>query len=79
MKVPRDVDAGGLITLLERNGYTVIRQTGSHIRLSKMFDDVEHAITVPNHRPIKIGTLHGIVKDICFVNKIDVKDFYSQL
>ena len=79
MKVPRDVDASDLIKLLARYGYEVIRQTGSHIRLSKKLDEGEHAITVPNHQPLKIGTLQSIVKDICFVNGLDVTEFYSRL
>ena len=48
----------------------VIRQTGSHIRLTKVIDGKEHAITIPNHKPIKIGTLQNIVKDICANNRI---------
>ena len=79
MKVPRDVDASELITLLKRHGYTVIRQTGSHIRLSVVIDNKEHAITVPNHKPIKIGVLQNIVKDVCNVNELAVSEFYQQL
>jgi len=79
MKVPRDVNASELIKLLERLGYVIIRQTGSHIRLSKKINDNDHAITIPNHRPIKIGTLQCIVKDICIINKLDIFEFYSQL
>ena len=79
MKIPRDVDAGKLIKLLERYGYAVIRQTGSHIRLSKHFKGKEHTITIPNHRPIKIGTLQGIVKDICMFNGMDTTEIYKQL
>jgi predicted RNA binding protein YcfA (HicA-like mRNA interferase family) len=78
MKVPRNVEANDLINLLKRYGYDVIRQTGSHIRLSKKFDEGEHDITVPNHKPIKIGTLQNIVKDICFVNNLDINEFYRQ-
>ena len=79
MKVPRDVDASELIKLLERHGYIVIRQTGSHIRLSKIIDDGEHAITVPNHKPVKIGTLQNIMKDFCAVNRLDINEIYRQL
>ena len=47
MKVPRDVDAYELISVLQRYGYIPVRQTGSHIRLSKKLDEGEHVITVP--------------------------------
>ena len=79
MKVPRDVDASHLINVLVKYGYVITRQTGSHIRLSKKLDDGEHSITIPNHNPIKIGTLQGIVKDICRVNGMDTGELYNQL
>jgi predicted RNA binding protein YcfA (HicA-like mRNA interferase family) len=79
MKVPRDVDAVDLISLLRRYGYVIIKQTGSHVRLSKKLDNGEHSITVPNHKPIKMGTLQSIVKDICFANNLDANAFYLQL
>ena len=79
MRVPRDVNADSLIRLLEKYGYIIIRQTGSHIRMSKKTDDAEHNITIPNHKPIKIGTLQNIIKDICSFNKLDINNFYRQL
>ena len=79
MKVPRDVSAEDLIKLLSQYGYVVDRQTGSHIRLSKSLDEGTHNITIPNHSPIKIGTLQSIIKDICQVNKLDINDLYRQL
>ena len=79
MRVPRDVNADELIKLLERYGYIVVRQTGSHIRMLKKTVESEHTITVPNHKPIKIGTLQGIAKDICSFNKLDINAFYKQL
>ena len=79
MRIPRDVNADELIEALEKYGYVFVRQTGSHIRMSKKTDEREHAITVPNHKPIKIGTLQGIVKDICAFNGLDINDFYKKL
>lgn len=79
MRVPRDVNADELIKLLVRYGYIVARQTGSHIRLSQKTSEGEHVITIPNHKPIKIGTLQSIVKDICKYNKININNFYEQL
>ena len=79
MRVPRDVNAAELIKLLERYGYSVIRQTGSHIRMLKKTDEGEHNITIPNHKPIKIGTPHDIVKDICSFNELNINHFYKQL
>jgi predicted RNA binding protein YcfA (HicA-like mRNA interferase family) len=44
-------------------GYEVSRQKGSHIRLTCNSPKVHH-ITIPNHDPIKVGTLATILSDI---------------
>ncbi len=64
MKLPRDCGAPELVRALTRFGYRVTRQTGSHIRLTKSLPAGEHHITVPNHTPIKVGTLSAILKDV---------------
>jgi predicted RNA binding protein YcfA (HicA-like mRNA interferase family) len=56
MKLPRDLSGEALAKALEKLGYTMDRQTGSHIRLTTQ-ENGEHHITIPNHSPIKIGTL----------------------
>jgi predicted RNA binding protein YcfA (HicA-like mRNA interferase family) len=38
-------------------------QTGSHIRLTTQ-ENGEHHITIPNHSPMKIGTLSAILRDV---------------
>jgi predicted RNA binding protein YcfA (HicA-like mRNA interferase family) len=63
MKLPRDLSGEVLAKALEKLGYTVDRQTGSHIRLTTQ-ENGEHHITIPNHSPIKIGTLSAILRDI---------------
>lgn len=65
MKIPRDLDANDLIKLLKNYGYVTTRQTGSHIRLSTT-QNGQHHITIPNHSPLKIGTLAAILADIAF-------------
>ena len=57
MKFPRGVSADRLIRALERVGYEVVRQKGSHVRLRHQGPPA-HAITVPLHDPLKTGTLH---------------------
>ena len=63
MKLPRDLSGKTLATALEKLGYVIERQTGSHIRLRTEAEG-QHQITVPSHRYIKIGTLNSIIKDI---------------
>ena len=63
MKLPRDVSGNDLIKALKKLGYHVTRQAGSHIRLT-LSGTLEHHVTIPNHDPIKVGTLSGILSDI---------------
>ncbi len=62
MKIPRKIRAKELIKFLSQFGYYPTRQKGSHIRLSK--SDGSHHITIPNHEPLKIGTLNSIINDL---------------
>lgn len=63
MKLPRNVSAQDLIKGSKKLGNEVTRQTGSHIRISTE-QNGQHHITIPNHDPLKIGTLSAILNDI---------------
>ena len=63
MKIPRDVTANDLLKVLKLFGYEIVRQKGSHIRIKTELNG-EHYETIPNHKPIKIGTLSGILQNI---------------
>lgn len=62
MKLPRSLSAIALIKALKKFDYEVTRQTGSHIRITTQLNG-EHHVTIPNHDPLKIGTLSGILTD----------------
>ena len=63
-KIPGDISGTALVKLLDKMyGYIQTRQTGSHIRLTTQLNG-EHHITIPNHNPIKLGTLSAILFDI---------------
>ena len=51
-----------VIRALQRDGWVVVRQKGSHIRLQKNLQDEVLKLTVPAHRPIKRSTLSHILK-----------------
>jgi len=51
-----------VINALRRNGWVVVRQRGSHIRLHKRTADETLKLIVPAHRPIKKSTLAHILK-----------------
>lgn len=60
-KVP-SLNYNELIRALQRDGWVVVRQKGSHIRLQKRLQDEVLKLTVPAHRPIKRSTLSRILK-----------------
>jgi len=51
-----------VINALRRDGWVVVRQKGSHIRLHKRTADETMKLIVPAHRPIKRSTLSHIIK-----------------
>ena len=77
MKLPRDVNSDKLISVLAQFGYSVSRQVGSHIRLTSQ--DGKHQITIPNHDPLKLGTLHKILKDVCLHTNTQISDIVGKL
>jgi predicted RNA binding protein YcfA (HicA-like mRNA interferase family) len=63
MRISRDIDGPKLIKALKRYDYEPTRQTGSHIRLTTQ-QNGQHHITIPNHDPIRIGTLNAIFTEV---------------
>ncbi len=53
-----------LCKVLEKEGFVLVRQTGSHCIYQKETDEGKVTIPVPVHssRPLKKGTLHSILK-----------------
>ena len=51
-----------IIRALQRNGWVVVRQRGSHVRLQKHSATETKKLTVPAHRPVKRSTLAHILK-----------------
>lgn len=64
-----------IIRALQRDGWTVVRQRGSHFRLQKRVGDEVLKITVPAHRPVKRSTLAHILKQA----RLDLEDFLKLL
>ncbi|KPJ54263.1 MAG: hypothetical protein AMS16_04880 [Planctomycetes bacterium DG_58] len=63
MRLPRDLSGDDLARALRRFGYTVTRQTGSHVRLTTV-ESGEHHITIPRHDALRLGTLAAVLADV---------------
>lgn len=79
MKLPRDLGGEELAKLLERYDYRITRQTGSHLRLTSTLKGAEHHVTIPRHKPLKIGTLNNILKDIAAYLEMDKQELIREL
>ena len=65
-----------VVKALGKIGFTVSRQKGSHIRLSRIQDESKQMVTVPNHKVMRKGTLlNGILKPI----NLSLEDFKKLL
>lgn len=78
MKLPRDLDGAQLVRALRALEYTVTRQKGSHIRITTQLDGEHHEV-VPNHQPIRVGTLSGILKSIATHHGLSVEELLGKL
>ena len=71
MKTPRDVNGAEAVRALKRLGFVQVRQTGSHLILRKD----NRTIVVPQHKPLKPGTLKGVVEQA----GLTVEEFVEEL
>lgn len=77
MKIPRDCYGAELVRALRRLGDETRWQTGSHIQVSTQ-QGGKHHVSVPDHRPLKLGLLHGLLKDIAGHHRWTVEELVRE-
>jgi len=77
-KLPQ-ISGQDLVKFIEKLGYQIVRQKGSHIRLRKVTSIGEHNITVPNHKTIAKGTLNDILTRVSLWNNISKEELIKML
>ncbi len=60
-KLPTDLSGRDLVKALQRIGFVVQRQRGSHIVLRR--EGPFARVTVPNHKTLRPGTLRTILQE----------------
>ncbi len=73
-KVP-SLNYDKVIKALQRDGWVIVRQKGSHIRLQKHIANEVLKIIVPAHKPLKRATLSHILKQA----RLTVDNFLKKL
>jgi len=79
MKLPRDLGGRELANLLSKYGYEITRQTGSHLRLTCTFKGAEHHLTIPKHKPLRVGTLSSIVNEVASYLEMERQNLIKEL
>jgi len=64
-----------VVRALQRDGWTIVWQKGSHIRMHKRIGNELLKITIPAHQPVKPSTLSHILKQA----SIDLDHFLNLL
>jgi predicted RNA binding protein YcfA (HicA-like mRNA interferase family) len=77
-KLPQ-ISGASLVKILLSLGYVVIRQRGSHVRLTKNTTVGEHSVTVPEHKVIAKGTLNDIISKVSLWNNISKETLIKML
>ena len=79
MKKLKQLSGKEVVKIFEMHGFEIKRKVGSHVRLTFIQKDSSYHVTIPLHTPLKLGTLHGIVKDfeVCFGQAEAEKYFFN--
>ena len=71
MRLPRDVNGEEAVKALLRLGFSDLRQTGFH----RIMRRDGKTVVVPMHRPIKPGTLKGLIEQ----SGVSLDEFLGEL
>lgn len=78
MRLPRDVSGRAMARALGRLGYVLTRRKGSHMRYTTQRNG-EHHLAIPDHDPLRLGTLHDILKDVAAHHRLTVEQLLCEL
>ena len=74
MKIPRDLSGRELVRALCKHwDYRIVHQAGSHIILQTETPGHQR-IPVPDHSPLRIGTLNAILRLVAEQKRVDRED-----
>ncbi|KAF0134422.1 MAG: hypothetical protein FD145_647 [Candidatus Saganbacteria bacterium] len=69
------LSAREIISGLKRIGFEIVKQKGSHIKLSRRVADRKIVTIVPNHKTVMPGTLKGILE----LAEVELEEFIGNL
>lgn len=60
--MPKRYSAKEILSALQKAGFSVASQKGSHIKLTKNVNDKVYTVIVPYHKEVAIGTFGSILR-----------------
>jgi predicted RNA binding protein YcfA (HicA-like mRNA interferase family) len=79
VRIPRQLSGQEVAHALRVLGYESVRREGSHVRLTTKVNGTHH-VTVPNHRPLKLGTLlGGVLKPVAAHHRLTIEELLAKL
>jgi predicted RNA binding protein YcfA (HicA-like mRNA interferase family) len=69
-----DVSGAELVKALQKAGFLILRQKGSHVSMEKVDSAGQWRTIVPMHREIARGTLHDILKQTG-LSRVELRKF----
>ena len=79
MKLPRDLAGADLVRVLCKHyGYRQVNREGSHIIL-QVETPGHHRIAVPDHHPLRLGTLNAILRAVAAAQEVEKEDILRRL
>jgi predicted RNA binding protein YcfA (HicA-like mRNA interferase family) len=60
--MPKLYSSRVILSALQRAGFSIVSQKGSHIKLNRVTNGKSSTVIVPNHKEIAIGTFQSILK-----------------
>lgn len=67
--MPKLYSARVVLSTLQKAGFSIISQKGSHIKLNKRTGEKSFTAIVPNHKEIALGTFNSILKQAGMTKK----------
>jgi predicted RNA binding protein YcfA (HicA-like mRNA interferase family) len=79
VKLPRDLYGRDLAHVLcTRWAYAKVNQVGSHIILQTETPQ-HHRVSLPDHKPLRIGTLNAIPREVALAKGVAREDILASL
>ena len=73
----KTLSANEVLSFLQKEGFEINRQHGSHIVLVRQLTGFRQVLTVPNHKNIDRGTLKAIFNQSKkFINEEDLRRYF---